>query len=125
MKQSFTKENIHKLLSNLQGFESIEILQEGVAYRLTLSAGEKTILFQWRYELGEVFVEYLENEVAIFSDWFECLSSDELNDFVSYIELVARRYLYSSTRIFKNGFIFKTSVLQYQTNNGWLNVLHP
>ena len=125
MKQSFTKENIHQLISNLRGFEGLDVSEDGVAYKLVLTEGEKSVCITWPTELGEVFLDYSSNNEVIFQDWFECLESDEVGDFIIYIEQVAKRYLHFETRIERKGMILKSNELQYKTNEQWFNVLHP
>ncbi len=125
MTRAFTKEDILRSISAFRGFEKIEIAEEGVAYRLSLYQGNKSVVFTWPFELGEVFVDYLADGAAVYSDWFECLEADEIQEFTSSIQEVAKRYLHFETRIFKKGRIFKSAELQYRHNDEWLNVLHP
>lgn len=125
MKSSFTKENIYELITSLSGYENIEITEKGVAYDLVLSANGKSVCITWPYELGEVFLAYIEGSTTIFEDWFECMEEDEVNDFIEYIDTVTKRYLFNETRIKEKGLLLKNHELQYQSKEGWLNVLHP
>ena len=125
MKESFTKENIYSLISNLKGFERVNIIEKDVAYKLVVSSINKSVSITWPYELGEVFLDYIEDEIIIFQDWFDCLDSDEVKDFINYIDDVAKRYVFNETRIHRKCFIFRSNELQYYSKGEWLNVLHP
>ena len=125
MKPSFTKANIFQLISSLEGYDRKEILEEGVAYKLKLSHTQKMVEVTWPYELGEVFLDFYEDNQIIFQDWFECLESDEVNDFIEYIEEVTKRFLFNNSRVHKKGFLIKTNELQYLNNDEWLDVFHP
>jgi hypothetical protein len=125
MHLKISKEEIFQLISSIQNFENVAISEEGVAYKLLLSSGNKAVENTWPYELGEVFFSYFQNEEIIFEDWFECLEKDETKDFVEYIELVAERFIKNETKIATKGFLFRRNELQYFSGSIWQNVLHP
>ena len=124
MKKSFSKSNILKLISNLEGYENKEIEEFGEAYKLLLSHKNKKVEITWPYEIGEIFLDFFENDVVIFQDWFECMEADELTDFISYTDNVSKRFLFYKTRVKKKGFIFTSMQLQYQSKEEWRNILH-
>jgi len=126
MKNSFSKENIYKFLTSLEGYDNKEISESGVAYKVILHHVDKSVTVTWPYELGEVFLDFAQDEEIIFQDWFDCLDSDELKDFMVYLEAVTKRFLFNDFRITKVGkLFFKYSELQYYKESKWQNVLHP
>lgn len=121
----FTKENIYSLISSFSGYEELAIKEDGVAYKLTVKGNGKSVTVSWPYELGEVFLDYTDGAEIIFQDWFECLSTDEVEDFTFYIDQVCKRFLCNETRVHEKGILFFSYELQYKANERWLNVLHP
>lgn len=125
MKSSFTKNNIFKLISALDGYERKGIVEEGQAYTLTVFGKNKSVCLTWPNELGEIFLSYSENSEVIFEDWFECLESEEVDDFISYADDVCKRFIFNESRVKTVGFILRNEELQYKLDGIWRNVLHP
>lgn len=124
MHKLFTKEEVFQRISDMHELEKVEISENGVAYSLLLSNGNKAIEISWIYEPTEVFLSYFQGTKLVFEDWFECLEQESLESFIEYIKLVSIRYLKNETRVKSKGLLFFRKELQYFNSGTWNNVLH-
>ncbi len=126
MNHTFNKEGIHSFLQRLSARYPAEIVERGAAYDATYRRGGKSIVLTWPFELGEVFVCFEEGGSAIYEDWFECLESDDLPEFMEYVISIVVRYLESNTRLQEKGWwLWRRHTLEYLDGNSWRYILAP
>ncbi len=124
MSEEINKENIRRYLDDWSDFDK-EISEEGEAYKVIFSSGEKAVILTTPYEVGEFFLSFYINDELYYSDWYEIMD-DPLNEFMEYTEVVIKNFLNYEVRIEKKGWwFFKTYELQFIKSGNWYNVLSP
>ena len=124
MSEEITKENIKRYLEAWSGFDK-DISEEGEAYKVKLSIGEKKVLLTTPYEVGEFFLDFYIDDEPYYSDWYEIME-DTMNEFMVYTEEVIKNFLLNEVRINQRGWwIFKTHQLQFKKGGNWYNVFSP
>ena len=97
MSEEITKENIKRYLEAWSGFDK-DISEEGEAYKVKLSIGEKKVLLTTPYEVGEFFLDFYIDDEPYYSDWYEIME-DTMNEFMVYTEEVIKNFLLNEVRI--------------------------
>lgn len=124
MTTEVSKEEILSHLNSWGGFEK-EITEEGEAFTVKLSNGNKSVLITTPYEVGEFFLDFLIHDKPYYSDWYEIMD-DSLDEFMSYTEQVAKNFLFNEVRVKQRGWwVFKVHDLQYLKKGIWVNVFSP
>lgn len=122
MKQEINKGNILGYLEAWTDFDDKVIKEEGEAYKVILSSGNKSVTITTPYEVGEYFLDFTVGCNPYFSDWYEIMD-DSLSDFMSYTKDVAGNFLFNEVRVVKKGWWFlKVDELQYFNNGSWFSV---
>lgn len=121
MTQVLNKESILKYLESWTGVDKV-ISEEGEAYKVTLSNGNKVVVVTTPYEVGEFFFDFVIDGEPYYSDWIEIMEAP-LTEFMSYTKDVAENFLYNNVRLVSKGWwVFKTHELQFQCEGAWCNV---
>jgi len=124
MPQKLNKEAIFEYLEAWSGFDKT-ISEEGEAYTVTLSSGNKAVVITTPYEVGEFFLDFTVDDKPYYSDWYEIME-DPLSEFMAYTRQVAENFLSNNIRVISRGWwVFKTHELQFQCNGSWSNVFEP
>ena len=66
-----------------------------------------------------------DEQTGIFQNWFECMEHERKDEFVEYARTVATRFLNHVSRVKKRGLVFRRSVLEIKTNDGWHDIFDP
>ncbi len=122
MSQDITKGAIFKYLQSWDSFDKKSIEEKGQAYRVTLSAGNKSVVITMPYEVGEFFLDFLINNEPCYSDWYEIME-ESLPEFMQYTRQVAEHFLFNEVRVKTSGWwVFKIQELQYYNDGAWCGV---
>ena len=109
MSKEISKENILSYLKEWNSFESMNISEEGEAFKVTLGGESKRLVITTPYEAGEFFLDFELNGKPFFSEWYEIME-DPLSEFMQYTKKVAENYLFNEVRIKTTGWwVFKVN----------------
>ena len=106
-------------------FENLSYSVEGDAGKVKLVSGNKEVQVTAAYDCEEFFIDFFQDGDALYSDWYESMD-DPINEMMGYTKEIAFRYLNHPVRVKSTGWwIFKTPIIEYQTNEQWRNVFDP
>tara|TARA_R110001592_G_scaffold311518_1_gene586396 strand:+ start:61 stop:441 length:381 start_codon:yes stop_codon:yes gene_type:complete len=124
MPQELNKQAVFEYLSSWSGFDK-SISEEGEAYKVILSSGNKRVVITTPFVVGEFFLDFMVDNEPYYSDWYEIME-DPLSEFMAYTWQVADNFLSNSTRVISRGWwVFKTHELQFKSSGTWSNVFNP
>ena len=124
MPQELNKQAVFEYLSSWSGFDK-SISEEGDAYKIILSSGNKRVVITTPFVVGEFFLDFMVDNEPYYSDWYEIME-DPLSEFMAYTWQVADNFLSNSTRVISRGWwVFKTHELQFKSSGTWSNVFNP
>jgi hypothetical protein len=122
MSETLSKEAIYRYVSSWSDFDTKEVAEEGKAYTVTLTCGEKSVVISTPFEVGEFFIDFQMVGQPFYSDWYEIMDGS-LQDFMAYTRNVAERYLKNEVRIKTKGWwVFQTHHLEYLRDGRWASV---
>ena len=121
MPQEVNKQAVFEYLNSWCGFDK-SISEEGEAYKVILSSGNKRVVITTPFEVGEFFLDFILDNEPYYSDWYEIMD-DPLFEFMAYTWQAVENFLSNSTRVTSRGWwVFKTHELQFKSNGAWFNV---
>lgn len=119
---NLSKNRIHDILSRMSDEYSDGLVQESDKYQLTFTKGEKSVLLQWPYEVGEIFLYFYIDGEIVYQDWIELLAEEDISELGDYASVIINNYLQYRTQIKRKCFIFRVTQLQYFNQGAWKNI---
>lgn len=80
---------------------------------------DKYCTVNWPLDIGEVFIDYYENDVKVFSDWFDFYEGENDEEIVKIILSFIKLFLENQYRVITEGRIFKSKNLEIKQNDKW------